>query len=446
MSKVVEHRKFVCADAKNNNNKFWEYFLYEDGNVVVKYGRVGKTCTEDPPKKISKTELERKIREKVNGRGTLGSPSYKAPYKEIEVVADSIKEVSPTSVAKDVVQQAAKEQLAGGNQELSSLIERLVEANKHELYQASGGQLNLDLKTGIVSTPIGVITKSTVDSARIILSDIEPFIAKKDFDSDEFINLINEYLMKVPQMVGHARGWHKSFFNSHNTIQRQSSLLDQLYASAELAADRLEAAKNQAVQTTISSTPNLFKTDLKIITDQSVIDMITKKFYDTLNKSHTSKNLKPIKFYEVKNHDGHVAYEKDGAKLDNQWLLWHGTRTFNVLSILKNGLMLPKTIAKAHITGAMFGDGIYASDQSTKALNYAYGYWDRGAKDNNCFMFLIDMAMGNYYTPKSSYETLPKKGYDSTFAKGNESGVLNNEMIVYRASQANIRYLIEFSA
>ena len=35
----------------------------------------------------------------------------------------------------------------------------------------------------------------------------------------------------------------------------------------------------------------------------------------------------------------------------------------------------------SHCTGRMFGNGVYFSDQSTKALNYAYGYWGGGDRD-----------------------------------------------------------------
>jgi poly [ADP-ribose] polymerase len=120
---------------------------------------------------------------------------------------------------------------------------------------------------------------------------------------------------------------------------------------------------------------------------------------------------------------------------------------FNVLSILKNGLLMPNAIATQVICGALFGAGLYFSDQSSKSLNYSYGgVWDRGVRETNCFMFLAEVALGNSYTPKGSYESLPKKGYDSTFAVGGKSGVLNNEFIVYRKSQANIKYLIEFDS
>jgi poly [ADP-ribose] polymerase len=60
-------------------------------------------------------------------------------------------------------------------------------------------------------------------------------------------------------------------------------------------------------------------------------------------------------------------------------------------------------------------------------------------------MFLADVAMGKSYTPKSSSESLPKAGYDSTFAKPGESGIINNEMIVYNVNQVNLKYLVEFT-
>ena len=441
---TIEKKTFVCSDATNNNNKFWSYEYDTDTEIcIVKYGRVGKTNITDDPKKMSRKDIDRKIREKLKGSGKEGSPTYKPPYREIIVISDI--QMSPIqSTSKDLILEAAKQQLGAGNSELSKLIERLVESNKHELYKASGGQLNIDLKTGVISTPVGVITKDTIKQARISLDLLAPLVNKSKFDDKSFINELNTYLMLVPQMVGHSRGWHKNFFLGKNTLQHQSTLLDQLEASCDIAESRVKSTNDYKNKTDISITPNIFNTDLKIITDTNIIEMIEKKFFDSINKKHESKNMKPIKIYEVTLQDAKKAFDDDGAKLSNIQMLWHGTRIFNVLSILKNSLILPKTLSTMQICGAMFGNGIYGSDQSTKALNYARGYWDGGPRDKNCFMFLVDFAMGKSYTPKSSYETLPKLNYDSTFAKADISGVHNNEMIVYRASQINIKYLVEF--
>ena len=61
-------------------------------------------------------------------------------------------------------------------------------------------------------------------------------------------------------------------------------------------------------------------------------------------------------------------------------------------------------------------------------------------------MFIVDVAMGNYYVPKGPHDgPFPKRGYDSTFAKANKYNVMNNEMVVYATSKVNLKYLIEFS-
>ena len=54
--------------------------------------------------------------------------------------------------------------------------------------------------------------------------------------------------------------------------------------------------------------------------------------------------------------------------------------------------------------------------------------------------------MGKTYIPNSKgYNSYPMNGYNSTFAKAGKSGVINNEMIVYKLYQANLKYLVEFS-
>lgn len=443
MPEVIEHRKFVCTDALNNNNKFWEYFLRDDKTVVVKYGRVGKTCSEEDPKAMTRRQLDKKISEKKSGSGVKGTPGYKPPYREVKIISESTDDSKSKSPSKIVVREAAISQIARSNPELTALIERLVAANKHELFKATGGQMDIDLKTGIISTPIGVVTKDTIIKARPILSNLAKFVVKQDFNNKKFISNLNDYLMLIPQTVGHGRGWHTYFLPDEKALQNQSSLLDQLMTSTDIAAARMAAAVADHKDATIASMPSLFDAEMVLLTDQKEIDRITKLYMESINPRHETRNMRPVRFYEIKIPKAHEAYQTDGASLSNQWQLWHGTRMFNVLSILKNSLFCPPSGGSYQVTGRMFGDGIYGSDQSTKALNYAYGYWDGGVRDKSCFMFLVDFAMGKHYTPSGRATTIPK-GYDSMFAKADVSGVHNNEMIVYRNSQVNPRFLIEF--
>jgi poly [ADP-ribose] polymerase 2/3/4 len=137
-------------------------------------------------------------------------------------------------------------------------------------------------------------------------------------------------------------------------------------------------------------------------------------------------------------------FEARGRAVGGIRELWHGTQAGNLLSILRSGFVIPPASA-AHCSGRMFGNGVYFSDQSTKSLNYAYGYW-RGRTEDRCFMFLCDVALGRCFRPTGWCHTLdPRdKGFDSTFAEAGVSGVANNEMIVYDTAQIVPRYLVEF--
>ena len=193
-----------------------------------------------------------------------------------------------------------------------------------------------------------------------------------------------------------------------------------------------------------------------MVEDEKIIKEVEQFFNKTKKSSHESSKLKLKHVYEIITSDEQYNnYEKIKNTKGNEYRYWHGTRKFNILSILKNGLVIPKSNAN-HVTGRMFGNGVYFSDQSTKSLNYSYGYWDGKSRDHNCYMFIADVIMGKQYNSanlKSNITKYPVKGYDSVFAEGNRINIThnghkyklsNNEMIVYNLNQIKLKYLCEF--
>ena len=117
-----------------------------------------------------------------------------------------------------------------------------------------------------------------------------------------------------------------------------------------------------------------------------------------------------------------------------------------MLSIALNGLIIPPTGA-AHVTGRMFGNGVYAASCSTKALNYATGFWGGGRNRTPAlYMLIVKFAMGKEYVTESfRYEGAPS-GYNSVWGKASRrgyGGLLNDEYIVYDLSQATITHILE---
>jgi poly [ADP-ribose] polymerase len=446
---VLEIKRYIAVDPKNNNNKYWQYErlstivsepgkkgVMETGDVRITWGRVG--CDKPDSQLIMFGDgkvLASKIKSKTN------KPAGEPSYTEVIIVGSGNvghrDNSSSQSLAKEEVKRRAVDEIAGSCKITAELVRKLAEANKHELIVATGGKMNIDLETGIISTAMGVVTLDAVKSARTLLDQMAPYVSSNNTDNDTYAKMLGDYLRLVPQQTPARRGWHTTFI----VLDKQTSLLDQLEASIEMAEKRVVDATKAANGGVV---PKFFEVKMKLVDDSKVWDKVKKMFYDTVNHGHTSAALKPVRVYEIEIPHMAQAFEADGRKVGNVKLLWHGTRMFNVLSILKRGFVLPNQLSTMQMTGAMYGPGLYFSDQSTKSLNYSYGYWDGGSRDNNCYMFLVDVAMGREYVPSSSGNG-KRSGYDSCHAVPGRSGIRNDEQIVYRTSQANIRYLVEFN-
>ena len=65
-----------------------------------------------------------------------------------------------------------------------------------------------------------------------------------------------------------------------------------------------------------------------------------------------------------------MAAHKD---LPNHFLLFHGSKIFNFMGILAQGLRIAPPEAPS--TGYMFGKGVYFADMFQKSLGYTYDYF-----------------------------------------------------------------------
>ena len=423
----------IFTDAKENNNKFYEIILQDNGTVDVRWGRVG---ADGQKKSYSGGEYE--YNRIINSKIAKGYVQSKTVQVATQSQGTTSKAALEAIAQRDLISENSK-----GDKTLSQLIQRLTDINRHQISAVSNGNIQID-DSGLIKTPLGLVTVSTIDEAREILDKIENYVSKSNYKSAKYIELLEDYLKLIPQRVPARRGWYETFFTEHTSLTNQSSFLDQLESSIDLykskEQDALKAANKKA-----DATP-VFETKLELVSDDAVIKRIIKFFNESRNTKHVSSHLKLKNVFTLNNKTFEEKFNKKSSKIGNVKTLWHGTRAFNVLSILKGGLIIPKSGGNFVVNGRMFGNGVYFSDQSTKSLNYSYGYWDHGAKDDNCFMFLADVAMGKEYVPSGPSSQLPKPGYHSTFAKAHKSGVINNEMIVYDLDQFYLKYLCEFSS
>lgn len=412
---VVEEHKLILTDVGLNSNKFWEGRLDDNNSVTTRWGRVGEPGQSqtksfgsvDSARRYLNSKRSEKERKGYSAQRTVGA----APVK---VVAH---------------------QLIQSNSDTKDLIDYLMKVNIHQI--TAHTNISFDVASGSFQTPLGIVTADGIDDAERLLGKISPFIQKGKFEGLELISHVNNYMRIIPTDIGRKKLVPELVFPDIAAIQSQQQIIDALRASL------------LTLDTKVDNAPISHRAKVTMITDDGgdgtkTFQRILKKYLGSMNDKHVSSKMWLRRVYEIEINAMSEAFAADGAKMSNIWELWHGTRAANLLSILNSGYVVPRSGGSISVTGRMYGDGVYFSDQSTKSLNYSAGYWG-GGKTERTFMLLNDVAMGKQFIPTGSFSGGCKPGYDSTHAKAGQSGVINSEMIVYRTSQICPRYLCEFS-
>lgn len=420
----------VKVDTSANSNKFYEVILDEANSTVrTRWGRVGAD---------GQRKTLRGGRDLYNR--TIASKRSRG-YSPVDVVAAGSK-----ASRTDEVRRASHAGLAAKGSEsdvrLTALIDHLVAKNAHEILSTSGGQIKV--VNGQVTTPVGLLSELAIAQARAVLTRIESTSAPADR-----VRLLEQYLAMVPQKVGARGGWHEAFLTDA-ALLAQHRFLDQLASSVQFAAKQSTADGDDQVPA------GLFRMRMSIMEDTDPrFAEITDRYTETANANHGAVATMRLKRVYIL-HDEASRFDEARSVGNVRWM-WHGTRAFNVLSILSKGLFCPPATA-SNVTGRMFGNGLYLSEQSTKSLNYARGVWDARGYDNRCFMMLAEVAMGVEYRPTSSTGNdwsgvhsgqvrHPRYGrYDSVNLKAGTCNVRNHEAVVWNADQIALRYLCEFES
>lgn len=420
MATLIREVRLIKTEVEANNNKFWHGFLYDDGTVKAEWGRVGY-AGDSGEWDGGDTYLEKKLREKL-----------KKGYTEQKIVSGITNGgIAPsTNVRNADLNTIAKAQLVKvANPILSKLIDRLVAANVHKI--TTNTQITYNSTTGLFATPLGIVTMDGLTEARNLLAKIAPYVRNHNFTSAD--PLLSQYLRLIPQSLGMGRFNTKSLIPDDNAIQKQNDLIDSLESSYQ-ALQTAPAPKSSSGK----PVEQVFKVDMDVLSDARERQRLTDWFEKSKKSMHHYDNIRVKEIFTVTIHDMAKAFD---LTLGNNEEVWHGTSQANCLSILKSGLRTspPNT---AVIAGKLFGNGIYGAKSSSKSLGYTYGRWGQGSSGDNGWLFVCNFAMGNTYYTKS-YGCHVPAGHHSVWAKASVTGLHNEELIVYKNNQCNIRYLLE---
>ena len=446
MATAIRKINLVKSDPVNNNNKFWRGTEFDNGDVLCEWGRVGDSGQSKIFPGVGGSFLDKKVREKkTSGRND------EIAYREVDIIDSVVPNIKPSNQPKAIngsnLAEIAKKQIKSSSKskEIVDLIEFFTKVNVHNITSFSGGQITYNIDTGMFQTPMGLVSQATIDDARNILSEIGDCVSNGDY-GNALLEHTRSYLMKIPQDIGRHKLDIKNFWADTNKVQAQNSVLDGLQASLVQATTPKKGSSDVVKE---DKEEQVFNTELEIVNDPKIIKRLFDNYEWAKSNQHSCHNYRPKKVWEVHIKAMRDSYRSFGKSLSNQIEGYHGTGAENILSLLKTGFLVrpPKN---AKIAGKMFGPGTYTAPchvqgSSTKALNYATGHWT-GKSSSRVFMFVCDVAMGKFYTPSAPCNNVPH-GYDSCWAKGGyKSGVLNDECIVYKEAQIDIKYLMEFNA
>lgn len=479
------------------NNKFYCYF---------EWGRVGASnpqflftecVSEVEAQKVFATQLhdkndKRGVWTTVAGIRTL-SPK---PGKDVYLVrqlstrsiglpdAKTIKYIDPNAKPKSDVKSTSKTSKVKIDTQTSQLLNDLV-----------GGTIKY---TRSAMADSSLPTQNAIDQARTILSEaqkrvgqvgtnIDDQIADKDLRDFSF-----ELYRRIPKIKPVNTPDHVWILSANNIFSWQQDLdafESAISSQNEYEADTVDPYHGLPLQMEwIDPTTKLGKFlyfwwpkatanrhrnlgDMKIKNiwrvdrhgDEDRFSSAQKEiFQETKNQNLCERPL----FQPSQRHDVDEA-QRDIYEKSNTALLFHGTRSINVKGILEKSLLLPKQLVGVAINGAMFGPGLYWADDWKKSAGYTSlrgSIWSRGdgtVAGRSAFMFAADVVLGQPHIAEYSHGfTKPPQGTHCVFGMGrnhtkkqnyyknnwNNSGVENNEWIVFKSNQNRLRYLAEFEA
>lgn len=446
-----DNETFFCtlnqADVEQNANKFYIMQLLERKDkgcyfILTRSGRVGYAGTDNIDcflfKEPAVTKYLHTFYEKT---GLKWDQRYTA-----DPVEDKYTYIIMDYEEKKELLDAPLEPTVRLDKAVCKLVEMIFDKDNYQKLQE---EFRLDQKRA----PLGAISKKQIAKANKILTFLQDHLDKTKNPNEKIIaKATSEYYSCIPTSYGMSK---PPMLDNIQSIHNIADLLDSL-TNVDVMAKML---KNTSSHTSILY--DKLGCQIESISPADPMYTIINNYMTIGAGSHYHLKLKEL--YSISRPVEETKFQPWEA-LHNRKLLWHGSRTVNFPGILSEGLRIN---SGATTTGAMFGNGLYFANCSTKSAQYM-----RVSGSGLGIMILCDVALGNTYDCLQSNSSLNAKklptgkhstwgqgkltptlhtyinrpeGYTIPFGSltdsGKQSSLQYDEFIVYNASQIKIRYL-----
>ncbi|KAK7063097.1 Poly [ADP-ribose] polymerase 3 [Halocaridina rubra] len=449
----------------HNNNKFYVIQVAKankDFICFTRWGRVGETGQHNLDKsknvddaiKAFKKKFKDKTKNDWDDRENFTPQSGKYTLIEIDEDDDDEDTTDSSPIKKEVISYKGPCDLPYRTQ----ILIKLIFADEMFINQMSS------MKLDVRKMPLGKLSKTQINKGLETLIDIEEAIKKKKPRS-VLMDLSSQFYTLVPHDFGRMI---PPVLDSDQDVRDKKEVMLTL-SDIELTQSLQKDKANDQIH------PLLEKYQM-LDCELEYVNKNDNEFKLLQTYATACPNTRKGKLLDIWRVDrkGERDRFKSHDDIKHRKLLWHGTNVAVVAAILKAGLrIMPHS-------GGLVGRGIYFASEHAKSSWYVgphYGKFE--GEDMVGFMFLVEVALGKESSITQCNGSLTKApaGYDSIVARGrNEpdpkkdkkitledkevivptgapvpqkewkhSGFDQSEYLVYKESQARIRYLLKFS-
>lgn len=445
-TETLQYHVMHQANVGKNSNKFYCVELQKSPSsgsyrIFTHYGRLGITDVyeirdELDGRPIQDEGLARSQFESIHNKKLRGKRDKESgemlSYVDVDVVSPSVGSENIRGKAEKTVTVKTAIDTTSSDPRVSKLLDQLVDENVHNVTSRTSIKFTAD---GF-ATELGPVTPQHVTKARAALDRVNSFIGRNGADGDDpdVQKANSDYFSLIPKPFSRKITADDMILDS-NAVLAEYDVLDQLATGVQMGS---------AMGGSASQRLTALGTEIAWLPDEDEVRRIKRYIRNSRASNHHGDvcRYEPVAIYAIRIPDERTRYERAVKKYGNVQEIFHGSANCNLLSIMKGGLVVPPSTA-SHVTGRMFGNGVYGAINSTKALNYNIGYWGaKRSKYNNAFLFLADFAMGRTEQVFHSQSRGASRGYDSIWAKKGRS-LFNDELIVFDLAQCTLKFLVE---
>jgi poly [ADP-ribose] polymerase len=397
--------KLIQVSSDRNSNKFYNMVQTSDSEWKAEYGRVGITPQYKTYPMYQFDSMYRKKLEKG--------------YVDVS----DIQTIQQVSTYKDINDFDVAELIA--NLQSSSNTQF---TNSYDISASSITEKQLKSAQNLLNEAVVLL-----DNGKNLTENLN-----KDIN-----RVLTELYITIPRRMKKVSDYMlDSFVTGTNVMERALSIL-------QTEQDILDSAQVTSQLSFVSNEETIFD---RLGIDISVLLQNTDTWDQIYNlMGHDAHRIRKI--FAINKPECENRYAQWNARDNNrnEELLFHGSRTSNILSIMSQSLLIRPS--NAVYTGSLFGDGIYFANKAEKSINYTSvsgSYWARGS-DNYGYLFVYEVARGKtlILDGDHKYVSYPPTDYDSVWAKKgykyNYSPLRNDEIVIYNPNQCYPRYLIQIN-